>query len=264
MSRSLQILVIVVCMAALVAFATYRVITGAGKQHGRMAVVVVDRSDSMRDACQAATGMAASLLAEGAWGRGSVLILLATGDDSTRMEPIELFRFDSFRRQKTIEGKSAGQRATRELLAAFEKACRSAPRTKTTPIWLAARRGIELLAASSCAPSRCDLVLVTDGDETAEAALVAAIRGKRAPRGDMGLPAKLDNRLIRVRICGFAETVSVTPTTPKSKSRRSRKAAADTRDSAKADRVAALWRELFVEPSSVEISPICPKSGYTP
>lgn len=257
MSRRAQLMMLVLFITLVASGLVLWGLFGKKLQPTR-AVIVFDRSDSTRDACAAVTGLAETLLAERSWPKGSTLILLATGDDDTLGEPVELFRYSGFRRKTTVEGKSASVRQQREMLAALSKACASAPRTRTSPIYLAVRRGAEMLSAAGCDPGRCTLAVVSDGEETVEPALAAALkRGSRAKKAS-AQPARISNDAARVTWCGLAETVAVSqPASAKANGRPKR--AASKRDSGRADMLLELWRGLFTEPSNVEFSPICPK-----
>lgn len=257
MSRRVQAIALAVLGLVVAAGVALRVVLGGGRRHPTRAVIVYDRSDSTRDACAAVAGVAETLLTETSWPKGSSFELLGTGDDDTLGEPVELFRYADFRRAKTVEGKAGEARRVRELLAGIAEACSRAPRTRSSPIYLAVRRGAEMLSASGCAPERCTLAVISDGEETVERGLVAALRGTARPRGSGSPPRPIPNDTARVRFCGFAETVAA-PTPPKFHGR-GRRAVEPKRDAHRADRLFELWRGIFSRPATVELSPICPK-----
>lgn len=221
------------------------------------AVIVYDRSDSKRDICQALAGVAAEALSMHRWGKGSVFAVLATGDASTLGEPIEVYRFDAFRRQRTVEGRASGAKLLKNILDEVRRACERTPRAGVSPVYLAVRRGAEMLITQGCSPDRCSLGVVTDGEETDEGWIIAAVKGvESADRA----PARIMNGTISVRLCGLAETSQVLATSGVRTPRRGRgKRPALGRDSARADRVEAAWRNVFSVPGAVEVSPLCPK-----
>jgi hypothetical protein len=255
MNRRLQSIALAV-LALLVAGGLGLRVALGGKRQPTRAVIVYDRSDSTRDVCAAVLGVAETLLSEAPWPKGSSLALVATGDDETLGEPVELFRYADFRRAKTVEGKAGGARRVRELLAAVASACSRAPRTRTSPIYLAVRRGAEMLS-SGCAPERCTLAVISDGEETVEPAMVAALSGGARAKAQASLPPAIPNESARVRFCGFAETVA--PPAPPKAHGRGKHASEPKRDAQRADRLFGLWRNVFSRPAGVELSPICPK-----
>jgi hypothetical protein len=258
MSQRVQVLALVAFLLVVLGLVVAHVVSGQGRPHATHAVVVFDRSDSTPDGCAAVLGVTAAALADGPWPKGSSLIVLATGDDGTLNEPVEMARFDAFRRKRVVEGRTASAEAERDLLAGLAKACASLPRTRSSPIYMAVRRGAELLASHDCARDRCSLEVVSDGDETAEPGLVAALRGDRHP----SLPPPISNHAVRVRYCGLAETVAPKPAPTSAPMRR--KKATPVRDAARAGCAAALWRHAFSDPDLVELSPMCPKRRAEP
>jgi hypothetical protein len=230
-------------------------------RHSDRVVLVYDRSASKRDVCDAVVGVAARKLASHRWGRGDTFIVLATGDASTLGEPVEAFRFDDFKRQRIVEGRSQGETAQRDLLERVRLACEALPPTEMSPIYLAARRGAELLPRDTCSPERCSLSLITDGEETAEAWMVATLRGIATKAA---LPARIPNAHARVQLCGFAEISSPPPLDKPTKSTKRRRNERRSHDSQRADRMTEMWRSLFEAPPSVELEPICAKRKAAP
>lgn len=258
MSRRVQAAMLAVLAILAAAGIALRALLG-GKPQPVRAVIVFDRSDSTRDACAAVTGVAEMLLAERSWPKGSSIVILATGDDKTLGEPVELFRHTDFRRKRTVEGKSTAARQSRALLASIYDACESAPRTRTSPIYLAVRRGAEMLSGAGCETERCTLAVVSDGEETVEPGLAAALKRGGRTKKPTGQPARIANETARVTWCGLAETVAAPqPASAKAKGR-AKRATEPKRDAGRADRLLELWRGLFTEPSSVELAPVCPK-----
>ncbi len=256
MTRRAQYALLVGLISVAVGALVARGILGR-KRSATHAVVVFDRSDSTRDICDAVVGVAAKLLGERKWTKGSSIVLLATGDTSTLGEPLEIYRFSDFRRKRTVEGKAASARHERELLAGIRFSCQAVSRTSSSPIYLAVRRGAELLSAADCAPSRCSLAIISDGEETIESGLVAAIR--QAKKGT-SMPSAIANDAFRVEFCGLAETVSApAPPRKKTRGRKNTNHAEPRRDGARADRLAAVWTNLFSVPSAVDLIPVCPK-----
>lgn len=221
------------------------------------AVIVYDRSDSKRDVCQALAGVAEEALSRHRWGKGSVFSVLATGDASTLGEPIEVYRFSAFRRQRTVEGRASGAKLLKKILDEVIRACQRTPRAGVSPVYLAVRRGAETVAARGCAPHACSLAVVTDGEETAEGWIIAAMKGIES---EDSAPAPILNGTISVRLCGLSETSEAAGVPDARALRRARgKRTGLGRSGARADRVEAAWRNVFSVPGAVEVSPLCPK-----
>ena len=141
------------------------------------------------------------------------------------------------------------------MIASVADACSRTALTRTSPIYLAVRRGAELLAVRGCASERCALAVVSDGEETVEPGLVAALKSAANVKASASPPAAISNDTSRVMFCGFAETVAAPPSKGKSRGARAEPA----RNSNRADRLFSLWRGVFTRPAGVELSPICPK-----
>lgn len=264
MSRRTQAILLAVVAAVAVAGLALRAIFGkaAAADH---AVIVFDRSDSKRGGCDAVVGVAEELFRAGRWRTGSSLVVLATGAAETLGEPVEVVRFDRFERARTVEGRGAAARARMRLLGDLRRRCEALATTSVSPVYLGARRGAELLQGRDCKRNRCTLFVVTDGEETAEAAVALALRGGATPAAAT-LPSKIPNRGVRVRLCGLAETTALGLPAVPARGRRAKSGGTAPskpkkerlRDGARADRVAATWRALFEDPSLIETSPVCP------
>lgn len=258
MSRRMQWGVLAVIVAAAAGGVAFRVVKGA-KPLPERAVIVYDRSDSTRDICDAVVGVTGEVLTSRRFGKGASIIVLATGDDATLGEPLEVFRFDDFRRARTVEGRSAAAKMLGEILEKVRAACESTPRAGNSPVYLAVRRGAELVGRPGCTPSHCTLAVVSDGEETVEPGLAAALRKGGRAKKQLNLPARIANEASRVTWCGLAETVAPSLAASAKGSTRAKRALEPKRDAGRADRLLELWRGLFTEPASVEFLPVCPK-----
>ena len=111
----------------------------------------------------------------------------------------------------------------------------------TSPIYLAVRRGVQYLRAQGCEPGTtiCYLVVVSDGQETVEPAMVDALNGRAAPNNLKNLAT--NNESIRILFCGLSQTNAMTP----------------ERTSASSERLEAVWKSMFTAPDLVSFDPFC-------
>jgi hypothetical protein len=257
MTRKLKVALVCASIVAGVGFAAVRVAATRRPQPMSHVVIVLDRSGSTggADSCASAVGLAADALANPALGRGSTLLVLATGDASTAYEPAEVARYDVPSTRRVMEGRHAGERRRNAILADLAKRCEALPRTKVSPILLAVRRGVEHLRAAGCAETaRCFLYVKTDGRETADTAVVQALAGRRRSLEQLPAPL-LPNTGIAVRLCGFAETVGEGDAGVRRGKRRVRRQAKP-----RVDYRQDVWLRLMGDASPLTIEPYCPKA----
>ena len=82
-------------------------------------------------------------------------------------------------------------------------------------------------------------MVVSDGQETVEPAIVAALNGHGAQPNLKSLA--INNESIRVLFCGLSQTNAMTP----------------ERTSASTERLETVWKSLFTAPDMVSFAPFC-------
>lgn len=242
--------VVALPLAGLVA---WRVARPHGPSASPHVAVVVDRSESALSACEAAGGLVARALDAPGLSRHSALIVLATGDDATLNEPVEVERLAGFKTSRAMESPGASERRRRDLVIDAVVRCRSLRRPSTTAVFLASKRAAEQLRALGCREGTgCMLLIQTDGEENAEPGIRRALGGSRATAH---LPAPIDNVGIATVVCGFAETAGPTDRPAHARVGRSARSA---------DRLREIWHSLFAAPDLVTFEPVCPKADASP
>ena len=251
MTTRKSFLISAVVLTPLVGLVAWRTTKPHGPKAAPHFAVVPDLSWSTLGACQSAGGLVKRVLTFPEADKHSTLLVLATGDNATLGEPIEIIRLPAFRSVTAMESPSAAERRNRELVASVIDKCSALPRTSVTPLYLAIRRTVEQLKAVGCGPtSGCKILLQTDGEETVEVGIRRALAGSQAM---LNLPAPIDNTGIAVTICGLSETTGQGDAAKSWSPRRNHNARS-------ADRVVAVWRRLFTAPDLITFEPVCPKA----
>jgi hypothetical protein len=184
----------------------------------------------------------------------STLLVLATGDDITLGEPVEVARLVGFKSARAIESPANSERKEREIVEKVVTDCSALPRTSITPISLAARRAMEQLHVLGCkSGTGCGLFIQTDGEENVEVGVRRALAGSRAP---IVLPTPIDNTGIAVTICGLSQTTGQNDIGKVDRVRRNHNARS-------ADRLMEVLRHFFAVPALVAFEPVCPKAGIS-
>ena len=213
--------------------------------HPTQVVIVIDPSASTRDIEGSALGLVEHSCSLPGIGKKSGMFILATGDESTAMEPVQLGSYQIPRARKVIEGKAANEKYNAKLVQQISEMLKGVSNTASvSPIYLAVLRGAQLLNAQGCfsnerAPN-CHLYVATDLQETQEKAIRQALLSET----DSRLPKDLfiDNTNIEIIFCGLA----ITHGTP-------------GRNAAEAARLERVWKSVFKVPEPVHFQPFCPQ-----
>lgn len=250
MKALVPVLVVGGGVLAVLGYGAYRSTQPSAKETASHAAIVRDRSDSTTSGCPAIGGLAGECLRSGQTGRFSTIIALATGDRRSNDEPVEFARLSQVRWSSVRDGRSSADRRDAALIAELVSRCERSGTTDRSPIYLAIRRALEELRALGCREeNRCILHVQSDLSENAEPGLRKALLGDK----DAFLPAPIENRGIRVHVCGTAETSG--PTDGKGKVVSERR----TRGARRADITPDVWRKVFTAPELVTFEPHCPK-----
>lgn len=227
------------------------------KPHGPSAsphsAVVIDRSASTLGACEAAGGLVKLALAAPGLTKHSTLLVLATGDEATLGEPVEVVRLTGFKSGRAMEAPAEAEKRAQALVQSIVTKCNALPRSSVTAVFLASKRAAEHLRALGCREGMgCLLLVQTDGEENAETSIRRALSGTRA---SAELPAPIDNTGISTTVCGFAATTG----------RADRPAIIRrNRNAERVGRITETWRRLFAAPDLATFEPICPKVEAAP
>jgi hypothetical protein len=213
-------------------------------------LIVVDPSESSGAGCRSVRSIAHHILEEGRAERDSDVTLLATGDQSTANEPRRLGLVQIPTSQRVIEGRVGFAIKLEEFEANLEKLCLEAAPTKTSPIFLGAKRGADQLRGLGCVNSSgCEMYVATDGEENAERQIQAALNIEKVD--DLSLPEPIDNAAVEVTICGLSETVGTT--TGNGQLRGLSRA----HDNKRVNRIQVVWSRLFTHPEQLRFIPFC-------
>ncbi len=200
--------------------------------------MLVDVSGSQARNCACLSATARAALAWPNVRRQSRVWLAHTGDAATAFEPRIVAQFE-LPRVNVLEGRDTSAEQHAELLGRLTAQCGQLAPARVSPIFAGLKRLVEKLQTAPLGPSGWHYLIVkTDGAETAEPALHAALADAAAPLD--ALP-KIDNRQVKILFRGLAETVRPN----------------DSRLRPSADRARAVWQAVFTEPDLVGFDPLC-------
>ncbi len=217
-------------------------------------VVVRDRSDSVFSDCTCTTALARHALRERGLAKGSMLTIIATGDQATADEPVLVADYNVPSTRTAIEGRNATARKQQELLTDLQTKCEQLPMTNRSPIVLSAKRAVERLRAAGCQTgSGCFVVIQSDGEETSEPT-VKQLLASQPGSSKTSASSLIDNDGIDIVFYGLSDTKGEELTSGGRRQRVTR-----TRDASGADRLRAVWLSLFTHRERVSFEPFCPK-----
>jgi hypothetical protein len=176
----------------------------------------------------------------------SLMTIIATGDAATSMEPISIGYISIQKKTKLMETKTANKVDDRFLKDVSGILQNIPAQAYATPLYLALRRGIEVLRGQGCGTPQDGkgagyLFAITDGEETEE----RVIRKALYSNGKVEIPEEMIiiNDEIKVVFCGIASTNQLTP----------------ARNRIRADRLETVWKAVFSNPEKVSFQPFCLK-----
>lgn len=183
--------------------------------------------------------------------RGSTMTVAVTGDETTANEPRTLGAYTLPISDKAFEGAKLINEKQNEMLTEIKGKCGRVPSAKKSSIFLGLKSGVEQLKSVGCnEKADCTIFVKSDLQENIELQIKSAIDGNKASLSK--LPAPIDNRGIRITICGIAETKGLTKE-PNGKSRQM----TENRNAARFDLIRQIWSQLFTQPELVTFSSFC-------
>jgi hypothetical protein len=211
-------------------------------------VIIADPSESASDSRASVIGLASQALTTLEHRRGATITVFALGDASTLYEPRWIASYRLPENRHVLKGPDAIIEGREAILSDLANKYQVSP-TTVSPIFRGIRRGIEHLRSLGCGPeSECELWIQTDGEETVDPQIKAAIE---APVKGSLVPV-IANDGIRVHFCGLAQKV-LWPTAPDK-----REALLEQqRDSQRPERLQEVWRGLFSNADLLRFSPYC-------
>jgi hypothetical protein len=220
------------------------------------ALIIDDSSDSTPSDCESMAGIFRRAIRLPGINKHSTITVLLTGDERTANEPRRWAEYKAPDTRYVIEGRRKVEQQQNDLVADLFTRCSQTPVTKVSPIYLALKRGVEQLQSIAGADgSALYLFIKTDGEETAEPQIKAALRA--APGSKLQLPAPIRNEGVHIFFCGMAETLGQVSTGGNGNSRQLSR----QRDSQRVDRACEVWTALFSVPTLVTFEPYCPNQG---
>jgi hypothetical protein len=223
----------------------------AGEQDIAHAVVINDWSQSTASYCSKTVELGRKAINSPQMEQGSTVTFLLTGDAATANEPRNLGTFRVPVSMKALEGEQTSAEEQEKILTAVKAKCEQTPPAQTSSIFLAVKSGVELLRNNGCKSSsdKCQMFVHSDLQENAEPQIKAALNGNA--QAFKKLPAPIDNRGIRLTICGIAETKGTI-----TENKKARKLTTN-RTAQQSDLIRQVWSGLFAEPQAVSFSPFC-------
>jgi len=185
----------------------------------------------------------------------SRLLVWVTGNESTRYESIPIFDKPFPATRSLIEGggQEAAMAGRKAFLVDLLTACRQAPPSDKTALYLAAKRMIhQAKEGLHCGPKDgCLIMLRSDGLEEREEGLKTAIDSGQLP--EEGSVPQIDSSDVEILFCGHGEVTSKGPIPGKGRSRR------NDNHIHEADIVPTVWGSIFTGEEVTFLS-VCPRS----
>lgn len=197
--------------------------------------VLVDRSDSVQNPCDALGGEVQHVLQSTSGTAGSSLTIFITGDGTSANEPRLLLSAPAPTRQRLMKGKKHEMEEQRSFIATVKKSCEQQPTTRISPIYIAIREAVKHRDVQSQAAER-RLTVITDLRENVDQQIKKAITQPLGTKSS--LPAAIDNSNVTILICGYAQTRD--------------------HQNFQTERLVEVWSQLFTDPRRVTFDPFCP------
>jgi hypothetical protein len=210
--------------------------------------ILLDKSDSFLNNIESRLGLVDLALRQSPLSRGAMLTIMITGDLHSQDEPRAIGEYEIPATHRVFDGKNAIVQKREEILADLRGQLQDLS-AQRSPIFLAVKRGIEVLRSNGCiSSSECRLFVQTDGEENAEVSLKNAIASKDDAKSLSGV---LHNEGITIAFCGLSETAGRPD---------KRGNPPPVHDAIRVNRIQKVWLSLFTEPESVSFAPFCPKA----
>jgi len=214
--------------------------------------ILEDLSGSHPDGCSSVVGITEQTLDRHAVSPGSLLAVLAVGDESTANEPKLLARYPIPVNRRIMEGAGAALKQQQELLDDLRLRCGKLQPTMVSPIFQGVKQAVAELRSLGCTNgSDCTLWIDSDLEENAVTAIKAILADPRSKR--QALPASLANDGIHITFCGWALTAGRIIDPSGHQIRKVR-----PRDPSHDDNLRHTWAELFTHQELVTFDPYCP------
>src|SRR2546423_5582215 len=143
--RLKPILLIFLCLTTVTAFGYWRYSVAGKRQTAAQFAFIQDPSDSIQTDCGRIVGIAERALAMPETKQGSTITLFALGNQATANEAQMLGEFQIPVIRRVIEGQRAAARERQGLLTNLQSRCAEVKQTRVSPIFQAAKRGVEYL-----------------------------------------------------------------------------------------------------------------------
>jgi hypothetical protein len=205
-----------------------------------------DVSDSQAMGCDCLSATLSEAPQRLKLGRGSQVLLFSTGNAQSAYEPHFAGQM-AWLVKGSLENRQARLRKQQAWIGQAEQVCRNFEPATDTPLFLGIHRALEQLQATPLeAPARHTLYVKSDGEETVEPAIKAALADARASLSRL---PRLDNRHVSIVFLGLADTIGqVADGTDRRTANRTH---------AHANRLKQVWRAVFTEPEAVSFVPHC-------
>lgn len=223
-------------IAALVGLTGWRLEIPLPPPVNRYVLVDVSRSDAQP--CAELQALIEKIIAQSPFGH---VRFFATGSVATAFEPVPIPIRSAPAREHLMEAADAANRQNAAFVSDVVEACKSISSSDSSPIFLAIKHVVAQARQGGGTP---EVYVISDLEESAEPRIVRGLRVRGVkPR----LPEPIDNKGVRVYVCGFAQT----------KGRMHGRVMSGVRTAARADRLLETWHSLFTDPGAVEFLPFC-------
>ncbi len=199
--KSIITVAVVIFIISFVVWRSYATQNKNGPAHS---VIIVDRSMSVPTMCSYWTGLANQSFSLNGMMENSTLSFFGTGGRDTSNEPISIALYDIPVSRKVMEGKGVVAKIKESILQDIHKHCNNTTASKSSPIKLSVKRGIDHLRGLGCSTNGlCYLHVFTDANETSDPWLKSKLKDKK-PK-EQNPPVKINNQGVQVVICGLSE-----------------------------------------------------------
>lgn len=222
------------------------------KKKSVQAAIVKDISDSSGSSCDSTFEIVDEILTlPNTTAENSSVALITTGTKATAYEPQLSGIFKLPHNRLVFHGKNAEKKLKEQLRQDFNSKCLAVEPSNVSPIYLGVKRGVEYLRRSGFPESELYLYVQTDGEDTIEEKMKAALDAKNST--NLILPSAISNEGIHIVFCGLAEVVGEKTDNANAKV----KQLAKPHDQKRIEQIKNVWSSLFTQPDSVEFRPYC-------